>query len=383
MCFPAPLRGKAMKKLMPIIKGILGLFCAVTLVVATGSFAVSSGNSPQDEKQEAQFQLMDRFDTHIHNQTSQALDGVLSIPKVYWLSDADPIAPEPDQSKYGSTADPSTLQWLMDAAAPLLEGQETVFHPGITIHPGSRVTYYLDDSIFAVTWKQTIDGGVYTFAEVKLGHPSQFRRYLAGGEYGSHIQLKTTEMAATVNAVVASSGDFYGYRRHGVIVYDGQVRRVNAGYVDTCYVDQNGDLLVSYAGELGSMEAAQAFVEEHGIRFSLAFGPVLVENGEPVEIPYSYLLGQNEDPYPRAALCQKGKLHYIVAVVNSEPGYTRTANLWQFASNIYALDVETAYTLDGGQTAVIAMNDKLISNVMKGHQRHISDIFYFATAIPD
>ena len=47
------------------------------------------------------------------------------------------------------------------------------------------------------------------------------------------------------------------------------------------------------------------------------------------------------------------------------------------------LDVDMAYTLDGGQTAVIAMNDKLINNVMKGHQRNISDIFYFATAVPD
>ena len=42
-----------------------------------------------------------------------------------------------------------------------------------------------------------------------------------------------------------------------------------------------------------------------------------------------------------------------------------------------------AYTLDGGQTATIAMNHEHINPVQYGSQRRISDIFYFATAIPD
>ena len=50
------------------------------------------------------------------------------------------------------------------------------------------------------------DGSVYTFSEVKVSHPSQFRRHLAGGEYGSDMQYLTTEMAASVNAVRLRSG---------------------------------------------------------------------------------------------------------------------------------------------------------------------------------
>ena len=45
--------------------------------------------------------------------------------------------------------------------------------------------------------------------------------------------------------------------------------------------------------------------------------------------------------------------------------------------------MRNAYTLDGGQTGAIIMNDKLINRPDWGFQRHISDIFYFATAIPD
>jgi exopolysaccharide biosynthesis protein len=44
--------------------------------------------------------------------------------------------------------------------------------------------------------------------------------------------------------------------------------------------------------------------------------------------------------------------------------------------------VDKAYALDGGQTAVIAMNGKLINRVVHGYQRRISDIIYFATAVP-
>ena len=42
---------------------------------------------------------------------------------------------------------------------------------------GENNYYYLDKTIFAVTWKQVVDGSVYTFSEVKIGHPSQFRRF--------------------------------------------------------------------------------------------------------------------------------------------------------------------------------------------------------------
>ena len=50
------------------------------------------------------------------------------------------------------------------------------------------------------------------------------------------------------------------------------------------------------------MEAAQAFVDENDIQFSLAFGPILVDNGVRCE-PDMYYLGEINDKYPRVALC--------------------------------------------------------------------------------
>ena len=365
--------------------GILKTACVALLVALSGAFLVFAllGGlwCRTNAARTTDSALMDKFDMYMTNEISNALDGVLSVEKVYWLSDNDLVAPEPNQECFGIADDASSLQWLLDDAAELLDGQDTYFTTETKVWDQSDVMYYLDETIFAVTWKEQLGGCVYTFSEVKIADGSQFRRFLAGGEYGSDKQYVTTEMAASVNAVVASSGDFYKYRRQGVIVYDGTVQRVDGDYVDTCYVDDKGDLLFSYRGEITTMEQAQQFVDENNIRFSIAFGPVLIDEGKRV-VPWGYALGEIDDFFPRAALCQRDELHYIIVVCNREGGYNNTTTIWGFCDKVEKLGCKKAYTLDGGQTAVIAMNDQLINAVHFGTQRQISDIFYFATALP-
>ncbi|MBQ8835165.1 MAG: phosphodiester glycosidase family protein [Oscillospiraceae bacterium] len=373
---------------MKILKGILTAIVSLAALAVTGMLLFAMvfrvGNPVGTTQiQTGGIALADKFDMYMTNEISEALDGVLSMRKVYWLSDDDLVAPEPDQSKFGSTSDPTTLGWLLEEAADLLEGQETYFSTETQIVPGTEVLYYLDDTILTITWKEAHDRCVYTFSEVKIADPSQFRRFLAGGEYGSEKQFITTEMAASVNAVVASSGDFYNFRKVGVVVYDGIARRVNSKYTDTCYIDANGDLHFTYAGEIADLEEAQQYVDENGIRFSLAFGPVLVDNGQRVE-PNRYHLGEINENYARAGLGQLGELHYLLAAANTGgDAYPHVHDIHEFAHNLQQAGCVKAYALDGGQTAVIAMNDKLINKVVYGYQRKISDIIYFATAVPE
>lgn len=328
-------------------------------------------------------EIMGKLDMYVTNQISDALDGILSVRKTYWLSDEDLVAPEPDAARFGEASDPAELQWLIDEAAELLDGQELYFSTETKIVPGSKIRYYLDDTILTINWKEVHDYSVYTCSEVKIAHPSQFRRFLAGGEYGSSKSFVTSEMAASVNAVTASSGDFYNFRNFGTRVYQGKVYRVDGKYADTCYIDDNGDLHFTYAGEMLTVEDAQEYVDEKNIRFSLAFGPVLVDNGERVKISKNYALGQVDEEYARAGLCQMDKLHYMLVVANSEGAYQGTHDIFTFAENLHDMGCIKAYALDGGQTAVITMKDEVINRVVYGTQRRISDIIYFATAIPD
>ena len=54
-----------------------------------------------------------------------------------------------------------------------------------------------------------------------------------------------------------------------------------------------------------------------------------------------------------------------------------------FADNMIEFGCQKAYALDGGQTGTIVTNDKLINVPDFGVQRTVSDMIYFATAVPD
>lgn len=355
------------------------------LAVLVGTLALSAGNQgASGSVSAAGLAIMDKFDMAVTNEISKALDGIITIEKSYWLSDDVLVAPEADYEHFGTADSPAELAWLLEETAELVGDQQLMFNMETPVWEHDKIYYYYDETILALAWKQKIDGCIFTIAEIKVADASQFRRFLAGGEFGSDKQFVTTEMAASVNAIVATSGDFYKFRQNGIVVYDGQVQRFEGKHIDTCFIDSNGDLLLSYRKEFSNINEAQAFVDEHDIRFSLVFGPILVDNYEATKT-FGYPLGEVNDEYTRAAVCQLGELHYAFANVTTEPdfGFLRRMTINQFAQALAGLGVQKAYALDGGQTTVICMQDQLISYPDYGTQRRISDIIYFATAMPD
>ena len=364
------------KSMLLILALVLSLGLLIMMFGSVGNPASSSGAQTAGG-------IMDKFDMYMTNAISEALNDFLAIEKVYWLSDEDLVAPQPDLAAFGTADTLEEMKPILEQAEDLMEGQTLHFGEGIPLMAGEPIRYYLDETIFAVTWKEEYNSTVYTFAEVKIADPSQLRRFLAGGEYGSEKQFITTEMSESVNAVVASSGDFYRFRSQGIIVYNGVVQRVDTYKVDTCMIDDKGNMHFVRAGQILDKAAAQAYVDENNIRFSLAFGPILIENGKRCE-PDDYYLGEVKDFFPRSALCQLGDCHYMLAIGSEQGDYKYNPTIHMFAEYLAKKGViERAYALDGGQTAVIAMNHELVNSVFYGYQREISDIIYFATAVPD
>ena len=75
---------------------------------------------------------------------------------------------------------------------------------------------------------------------------------------------------------------------------------------------------------------------------------------------------------------------YLAMTINCEsPDHYVYVTLRQAADSMLAHNCYNAYTLDGGQTGSILIGGKLINPVQFGYERQMSDIFYFATAIPD
>lgn len=355
------------------------------LLAAAGVLAAILALQPaglNKQKQPAALELPGTFQQEMEDRFTRIAFGDVAVKKkLYTIPDTALASPMPDQTCYGEADSPAELDWLIEKAADVLEGQELLFSTDIEIFPGSKVTYYLDDTILAITWKEVVERCVFTYSEVKVMHPSQFRRYLSGGEFGSGLLYHTTEMSESVNAVVACSADFYAYRRQGVTVTNGVVNKAVKGVNDACYIDRSGDLIFERGLKFESTEEAQQYMDDHDVNFSLSFGPILIQEGENV-CPKNYSLGEPKSGFPRAAICQMDRLHYLFVTSNMDLHNYNKLTTEQFAECLMDTGCRSAYGLDGGQTATVAMNNQLINNVNYGSERLVSDIIYFATAKP-
>ena len=145
-------------------------------------------------------------------------------------------------------------------------------------------------------------------------------------------------------------------------------------------MDSDGDFHFVHRGELVSRDTVEQYVKDNDILFSFAFGPIMIEDGRNV-VPKGYPVGQITDEYTRSVICQLGKGHYLMAVVcYSEE---RRATLKNVAKELISLGVPNAYALDGGQTAAMTFNNQALAVNNWDAERIVSDILYFATAIPD
>lgn len=357
---------------------LLSILVTATLLVQS----VTLVGRPSPNQTGIKTAVADDYKMSLQNRFNAALDGLVDTKKEYWIGKDAVVAPLPRQSNFGSTSDGEELRKIIIKAGSLLDGQSLFFDPEVERFKDYPVEYYRDDTILSLTWKQDIEHTAYTFTEIKIGHPSQFRRFLSGGEFGSGKLYTCSEMAASVNAVMAASADYYAYRPAGITIYNGEIKRNNPGMTDICYIDENGDLLLEHDQQNLTNAEVQSYIDEHHINFSLAFGPILIKDGE-AGIPEKYYFGEINDNYARAAICQLGPLHYLILNANEELGAWHWPNLKELLAVVETTGCTQAYTLDGGQTATTVVNNRVINHVSYGSERNISDIIYFATAIPD
>ena len=369
------------------LKCILGIVASILciLIAMTGLAFLLYNTSNRDA-----FDIQSNSDSTpsipVESYLAENLDAVqeeiMILPKTFWINEGE-LPPLPNQDCFGEAEDPASLQWLLDEAKPLLNGQDTLFTTETEIHDGSKVHYYLDDSIMAIVWKENINNYIYTIAEVKVSSPSQFIRKISDDRVGSVTLYTTTQFAEMLNDVLTCSADYYMCREYGIVVYDGKAEYFYNGHsADTCFVDRDGNLILMPKGSFYDIESVQQFVDENNIEFSLAFGPILVNNGVQSN-PDFYGLGEPTEKYPRTAIGQDGDLHYFFVCANHEDTFTTSVTIPQFAETLATFGVDKFYTLDGGQTGAIALNDQQINTPWHGAQRRVTDVVYFATAVPN
>lgn len=330
---------------------------------------------------------------------------------VYKIAEDATVAPAPLVSGFGqvSTANASEILNVIQLArdSGLLGAEErVVFDPNVEFNTGSYyqdIQYYLDDTLLVICWKEIIDGNTCTFCEVKTQDGSQIRRKLAGDMFGSDILEYTTSMHQATNAVVSVNADYYRFRDMGIVAYNRQLYRFNESIylnrygqdlkkyncVDTLFVTGSGDFLFFHQYEETTPEAMQQFILDNDIVFSVAFGPILVENGmlnasRDFEEEW-YPIGEVNTGYSRAGIGQVDHLHYLYMSLNHSDEKAARWHVREFARHFYEKGVLNAYNLDGGQTGEIVFQGNEaynhVDHVNGTSSRQVSDMIYFASAI--
>lgn len=358
------------------------LLLFVSLNVHPGSEAVSAaaGSAKSD--------LVGRLNVYMNNAASDALGELAYIKKQYTIDYSATSAPKPDESRFVtySIDEADKVMDVIEQARTfgLLDGQDVIFDPSVEFYWDSDIRCYCDETILAICWKEKINDRVCSFVEVKLADGSQIRRKLVNDTFGSNEKAVASELSRSANAVIAMNADYYKYRDLGVCVYQGQLCRYETS-CDVLFIDSNGDFRMLSASELGSREDVEQYIADNNIQFSMSFGPILVRDGELQQLTGSYAggIGEMQEQYSRSGIGQYDKLHYLIATVNHSQDGTPRATVNQFAEIIYGKGVQNAYNFDGGQTSEVLINNERYNYVDWDNEREVSDILYFATAIPE
>lgn len=292
---------------------------------------------------------------------SDSLKEVHSIPHKYILEMSETLTPAPDESKFEEKFDSERKNF-----------------------DGAPIYYYCDDSIEVKCWREQIDDNIFNFSEIWISDPSQLRRTLVDNVISKKHLDHPQNIFAKTNGIVGMSADYCAFRSFGIIIQYGNVVRntsANGTILDIAVYDTNGN----FSACDDNKEFFETDVYKSGkVIHTFAFGPVLVDNyavsdSYKLTLPNRKYPGELNDNYPRAAICQFGyDKHYLLCTVDYH-GLSAKG----LAEVLQSKGVRFAYNLDGGQTATLMFNKKIINKVAYGGTRQVSDILYFATAIPD
>ena len=380
-----------------------GMLSLIFMIVSLGVLAWTLQNVHPDTTKTTESarslgntNLVSRLDTGLNNAKANALSDIAYIPKHYTIPEGETVAPRPQEANFGSVT-PENAANVMDVIqlardSGLLEGQDVIFNPNLNFEPNTNIQYYYDETILTIIWKELIDGNTVTCCEVKVADASQFRRTFVDDTFGSPRKLFATSIAASVNSVVAMNADFYMFRDFGIVVYDRELYRFSEdtytgmykkyNCTDTMFVTEEGDFIFWHRLQEASPDQMRAFIEENNILFSIAFGPILVENGSLTPCDW-YPAGEIDRGYSRAGIGQKDHLHYFYMSLNHSAQREARWTVNTFGERMYERGLQQAYCLDGGQTSEIVWRGAPFNYIDFGGEREVSDIMYFATAIPE
>ena len=246
-----------------------------------------------------------------------------------------------------------------------------------------ETTSYESDTI-----RITIDRWCYAFnrtslrffvANIYVKDPAQLQTAFAGEQYSKDNAEATSVIAERHDAVLAVNGDYYNYKdKNGLIIRNGVLYRDAASTRDQLLVMSDGTFVALPSGTY-TVGEGQKYIDE-GVVQSFSFGPLLVNDGQAVELPSKYIISTKDTiREPRTAIGQVDANHYVVIVADGRrDGWSDKGMTLQELQQVFVEQgCKVAYNLDGGGSATMVMGAERVNKTSGSRERNVSDIVYF------
>lgn len=212
---------------------------------------------------------------------------------------------------------------------------------------------------------------IYYVADVRVADVTQIRTEAYTGDFARARHGDVEKMAWRVDALIAISGDYCGFRKDSLIIRNGEVyRTMHNKNDDVCLLLRDGEMKTIPAAKVDmdailDMDPWQAW----------EFGPSLLDaNGRAyASFRDSYISPRN----PRCCLGYMEPGHYCFVVVDGRQAVSHGLTLVELAQLMESLGCRAAYNLDGGASAHMYWKNDIL-NSPSGGGREMSDIIYIA-----
>lgn len=234
----------------------------------------------------------------------------------------------------------------------------------------------------------TIDRWCYAFnrtelrffvANVYTASPAQLQTAFAGEAYSKDNAEATSAIAERHNAVLAINGDYYNFKdKNGLVIRNGVLYRDLSSTRDQLIIGADGLFTALPRGTYEPGEG-QAYIDS-GVTQSFTFGPLLVNDGEIVELPKKYIISTADTiREPRTAIGQVDANHYVLIVADGRrDGWSDKGMTLQELQKVFVEQgCRVAYNLDGGGSATMILNGERVNKTSGSRERNVSDIIYF------
>ncbi len=314
--------------------------------------------------------------------------GITSTPEITEVPAETDTAVEPVITEIPVEATVTDILTETTSPAPVRPETPT---PEPTLVPTWTESSYTDSQIeVTITKYREYDSDIFV-ADIVLKYPDLLKTQLSKAVKGSTWEVVSDISKACDNLIISVNGDCWASRsgysiKNGVLLrnkitkYTDGITREEPDQEDYV-IFSDGSARVIREGDISAEELV-----EMGAWQLFNFGPVLIDDYKDVSRTSISTSNVATELAPRTAIGVVDDLHYVFIVVDGR-SWTKALNYmnrgvtcYQLAEFGIALGLKSLYNLDGGGSATIYFNGKVLNNPCrhgkKIEEQTVSDIIY-------